>query len=131
MSENTEKNVARQESQVRRLRPASDIVEREDGFHIFMDMPGVEKEDLVIDLNKNEVTVSAPVRYAEAPGQEKGGRKYTHVEFGSGLYSRNFTLADSVDRDKITASLHNGVLDLYLPKSEQARPRRIEITTGQ
>lgn len=126
----SEKDIARQESQIRRVRPASDIVEREDGFHIFMDMPGVEKGDLAIDLNKNEVTVSAPVRYDEAPGQEKGGRRYTHVEFGSGLYTRSFTLADSVDREKITASLNNGVLDLYLPKSEQSKPRRIEISAG-
>lgn len=130
---NTEKDVARrnvENTEVRRMRPAADIVEHEDGFHIYMDMPGVKKEDLAIDLNKNEVTVTAPVRYDEAPGQEKGGRRYTHVEFGSGLYSRTFTLADSVDREKITAGLTNGVLNLHLPKSEQAKPRRIEINAG-
>lgn len=130
MSEETRKELEREETQVRRLRPASDIVEREDGFHIFMDMPGVRKEDLVIDLNKNEVAVSAPVRHDEALGQEKGGRRYSHAEFGSGLYSRSFTLADSVDRGKISASLKDGVLDLYLPKSEAAKPRRIEIVSA-
>ncbi len=117
----------KEEQALPRVRPASDIVEREDGFHISMDMPGVRKEDLVIDLNKNEVTVSAPVRH-DTTGS--GGRRYTHVEFGSGLYVRNFTLADTVDRERIKATLQNGVLDLFLPKSEAAKPRRIEISVG-
>lgn len=115
------------------MRPASDIVEREDGFHIFMDMPGVRSEDLSIDLNKNEVSVSAPVNTPVEigdSGPSADGRRYMHVEFGSGIYSRTFTLADTVDRERITASLVDGVLDLYLPKSEQAKPRRIDIQGG-
>ncbi len=126
-------DVSRTEEQhVPRFRPASDIVEREDGFHIIMDMPGVQKEALFVDVNKNEVTVSARTSYpAEPPKPEKAGdRSYTHVEFGGGEYRRTFTLSDSVDREKITAILKNGVLDLYLPKSEAAKPRRIEISAG-
>ena len=130
MSNETERTEARR---IPRVRPASDIVEREDGFHIFMDMPGVHKEDLSIDLNKNEISVSAPVKNPMEVGDSgpsADGRRYMHVEFGSGIYSRTFTLADTVDRERITASLVNGVLDLYLPKSEQAKPKRIEIQGG-
>ena len=118
--------IERNEEQLRRVRPASDIVELEDGFHIYMDMPGVGKEDLVIDLAKNEVSVSAAVH--EQYAKEARERSVTHAEFGPGRYVRSFTLADTVDRARIKASVHNGVLDLHLPKSEKAVPKRIEIT---
>ncbi|NCC58164.1 MAG: Hsp20 family protein, partial [Synergistales bacterium] len=48
-------------------------------------------------------------------------------EFGSGEYVRKFTLSDSVDRERIKASMKNGVLELFLPKAEKAKPRKIEI----
>jgi HSP20 family molecular chaperone IbpA len=104
--------------------PASDIVEMEDGFHILLDMPGVDRGDLIIDLKENEVTISG--RSAYAPPE---GAKLLHQEFGAGDYSRTFTLSDAVDRDKIKAVLNNGVLNLYLPKAEELKPRRIEIAS--
>lgn len=118
-----------------KYRPGSDIVEMADGFHIFMDMPGVKKDDLLIDLNEKEVTVSAmgcypPDPAAESSDPEKGGRRYTHVEFGGGCFERTFTISDVVDREKITAKLEHGVLNLYLPKSEESKPKRISINVG-
>ncbi|MDK2956491.1 MAG: hypothetical protein PWQ57_1987 [Desulfovibrionales bacterium] len=104
--------------------PASDIVEMEDGFHILLDMPGVGREDLVIDLKENEVTISGRSAYA-APE----GAKLLHQEFAAGDYSRTFALSDAVDREKIKAVLKNGVLNLYLPKAEELKPRRIEIVS--
>jgi HSP20 family molecular chaperone IbpA len=112
-----------------RYRPATDIIEREDGFHILMDLPGVKREDLVIDLNDKEVVITAPTDYPADPGAD-GGERYAHVEFGGGEYRRAFTLSDNVDREKIEAKLVNGVLNLHLPKSERALPKRIEINAG-
>ncbi len=103
--------------------PASDIVEMEDGFHILLDMPGVAREDLVIDLKENEVTISGKSGYALP---ESG--KLLHQEFAAGAYTRTFALSDTVDREKIKAVLNNGVLNLFLPKAEETKPRRIEIT---
>ena len=103
-------------------RPSTDIIERTDGFHIFMDLPGVTKDELVIDLKDNELEIRGVVRYS---GRE--GAKDVHFEFGSGEYVRKFTLSDSVDRERIKASLKNGVLELCLPKAEKAKPRKIEI----
>ncbi|MCK9239612.1 Hsp20/alpha crystallin family protein [Desulfocurvus sp.] len=108
-----------------RFRQPSDIIEREDGFHIFMDMPGVAKGDLVIDLEDSELVVSGRA-CAELPE----GEKYLEVEFGSCEYRRAFKLSDTVDRERIRASLSNGVLELFLPKAEAAQPRRIEIKAG-
>ena len=110
------------EKDVPRYTPATDILEKEDGYHIFMDMPGVKKEDLAIDLNDNEITISGASDYEL---QESGKR--LHSEFDKAEYSRTFTLSDVVDRNRIKAVLRNGVLDLHLPKAEQAKPRKIEI----
>ncbi|EPR41246.1 heat shock protein Hsp20 [Desulfovibrio sp. X2] len=107
------------------VRPATDILEKEDGFHIFMDLPGVSKEALVLDLRENELVVSGSVDY---PPDEK--KKHLAVEFGGGEYSRTFTLADIVDRERITANLVNGVLEIFMPKREKEKPKRIEIVGG-
>lgn len=108
-----------------RYRQPSDILEREDGFHILMDMPGVHKDDLVIDLNENELVVSGV-----AHNVPRENEKFLEVEFGGCEYRRAFKLSDTVDRDKIKANLKDGVLELFLPKAEAARPKRIEILPG-
>lgn len=101
--------------------PPTDILEREDGFHIFMDLPGVAAEDLVIDLEQNELTVRAVSKY------EVGDTHTMRNEFGPLSYKRVFTLSDMVDRENIKAAIKDGVLDLFLPKAESTKPRRIEI----
>ncbi len=106
-----------------RFNPDSDILEREDGFHIFMDLPGVTKESLVIDLKENELEISGK---AETVKQED--TKDIHLEFGNGTYVRRFTISDAVDAEKIKATLNNGVLELSLPKAEKAQPKKIQIT---
>lgn len=107
------------------VRPATDIIEREDGFHIFMDLPGVRREDLVIDLHDNELKVSGK---AVHPTQAKG--ETLAMEFTSGEYTRTFTLSDAVNRENIKANMKNGVLELHLPKAEKLQPKRIEIQAG-
>lgn len=108
-----------------RFRPPADVVEREDGFHVYMDLPGVKKQDLVIDLQEGELTVSGVTRY-EASETEN----YTEMQFGNGEYRRTLSVSDMVDRGGIKASLKSGVLELFLPKVEEVRPRRIEIQSS-
>jgi HSP20 family molecular chaperone IbpA len=107
-----------------RFRPAADIIEREDGFHVFLDMPGVRKEDLTIDLDENRLAITGPTQPVSA------GEKIHEAEFVQGEYHRSFTLSDTVDRGRIKASLENGVLELFLPKVEEVKPKRIEIQAG-
>lgn len=102
--------------------PATDIVEQEDGFHIFLDMPGVPKENLSIDLKEGEVVIEGLSNYAPPAGTSAH-----HAEFGAGRYARTFALSDAVDRNKIKAVLKDGVLNLFLPKAEAVKPRRISI----
>lgn len=117
--------IAKNESRLPRYRQPSDIIEREDGFHIYMDMPGVHKEDLSIDLEESELVVTGSTRHDLPEGE-----KYLEVEFGSCEYRRAFKLSDAVDREKIKANMNDGVLELFLPKAEAAQPRRIEIQAG-
>lgn len=123
-SKDVEKNshLTKHEKDVPRFTPATDILEKEDGFHIYMDMPGVKKEDLAIDLQDNEVTVHGKSAY-----QPQDSGKRLHSEFDNAEYTRTFTLSDVVDRGKIKAVLRNGVLDLHLPKAEETKPKKIEI----
>ena len=118
-------NVKTEERSVPRVKPATDIVETEDGFFIYMDMPGVSKENLVIDLNEDEIRVTGR---SVSPAAE--GEKLVHVEFGNGEYQRSFTVSHIVDKARIKAAMKNGVLELHLPKAEKAVPRKIEIQMG-
>lgn len=106
--------------------PWTDMVEREDGMHIYLDMPGVNKESLVVDVDKDQLHISGATSYPADPFAASSERA-SHVEFGGGRYSRSFTLADEVDREAISATLRNGVLDVHLPKSKASQPRRIQV----
>lgn len=106
------------------FRPATDIMEQEDGFYIYMDLPGVPKENLVIDLEENELTVTAKTAI---PGE---GESYGEMQFGNGEYHQTVSLSDIVDRERIAAKLQDGVLRIHLPRVVSQQPRKIEITQG-
>jgi len=110
---------------VRRVAPAVDIFEREDGLVLLADLPGAKEGDVKIDVDKDVLTISA--RFGEggfAPG----------VEFYSELwpreYYRAFQLGELLDSAHITAKMRNGVLELVLPKAERAKTRKIEVKAG-
>lgn len=121
----TDSEIRTEDRRLPRVKPATDIIEKEDGFYIFIDMPGVAKDNLVIDLNEDELKVSGKVEYVLPEGQKLG-----HVEFGGGEYFRSFTVSHIVDKERIRAGLKDGVLELYLPRQEKAHPRKIEIQAG-
>lgn len=108
-----------------RVSPATDILEREDGFYIFMDIPGVRREDLKIDINENELLVTG--RALQGASEKE---TFLEVQFGPGEYVRAVSLSDRVDRENISANLKDGVLTIRLPRLEKAAPRRIPIQTA-
>ncbi len=121
MSVNTEKNDVRS---LLKVAPYTDIIEMQDGFHIMVELPGVSQDGLSIDLEENEVTISGSSIYTYREGRR------LHSEFVPCEFSRTFTISDIVDKERIAATIKNGLLDLYLPKAEAAKPRRIEIRAG-
>jgi len=102
------------------LVPAVDIFESIECLTLTADMPGVAKSGLEIDLEKGVLTINGIVESVER------GRPILR-EFTSANYYRQFKLPDLLDGDKSFAELRNGVLTLTIPKSEVAKPKRIEI----
>lgn len=95
------------------LKPAFDVTENDDHFMVAVDMPGVKKEDLKIEVQKNQLLV-------------QGERQRDKVKF-----EKTFLLSETIDLQKIEAQYADGVLNIALPKVELAKPRSIEIKTGQ
>lgn len=118
-------SVKSEERNVARFRPATDILEREDGFYVLMDLPGVKREDMVIDLREEDLTVTGKTSLAEGENEH-----FTSAQFGECEYVRSIALTDIVDRENIKANLDGGVLELHLPKVAKIQPKRIEIVQG-
>lgn len=103
--------------------PRADIIEGEKEFQIAMDLPGVQPDNLEIDLENQTLTVKA-ARSGDLP---EGFQTRRRERPNSGRFERSFTLGTSVDADKIGARLENGVLMISLPKNDKSLPRRIEV----
>jgi HSP20 family molecular chaperone IbpA len=103
--------------------PRVDIYEQDDTTVLVADMPGVDENSIDITLEKNVLTIRG---FVEEPLQGYG---LAYGEYGVGDYERTFALSDEVDRNKIEASMKDGVLRLTLPKAEEARSRKISVRT--
>jgi HSP20 family molecular chaperone IbpA len=105
--------------------PDVDIFENERQITLLADMPGVAADDIRIDLNDNQLSISGEVRPFEG-----GNESDVLVEFEIGRYARQFTLSEVIDQSRIEARHEDGVLRLILPKAEKAIPRQIAVTAG-
>ena len=103
--------------------PDVDILERKDEIVVTADLPGVDEKTLDITLEKNVLTIYGRVE-PDIPGKQR----LAYSEYSIGDYQRAFTLSDEVDKEKIQATVKNGVLRLVLPKSESARTRKIMVS---
>ena len=101
--------------------PRIDILETADGLVLYADLPGVTPEDLDIRFENHELTIHGKV----SPRHEN--IQFLYGEYGIGDFYRTFTIGETVDSQRISAELHNGVLTLHLPKTEAVKPRRIEV----
>ncbi|MDO6429490.1 Hsp20/alpha crystallin family protein [Flavitalea sp. BT771] len=97
--------------------PAANIVENKDHYEVSLAAPGMKKDDFNIDVEGNMLTISAE---KEEKKEEKDER-YSRQEFNYTSFSRSFTLPDWVNKEKIDASYENGLLKVYLPKTEEAK----------
>jgi len=99
--------------------PAVNIMETEDSFNVEVAAPGKAKEDFNIELDNDVLTISAEEK-KEMDSTDKNGR-FTRKEFSYSNFKRAFSLPDSVDNTKISAAYKNGVLEIALPKKEEAK----------
>jgi HSP20 family protein len=108
--------------------PAVNVIENSDHFEIEVAAPGLEKKDFHIDLENNLLTISSEKEFKNEENKE--GR-FMRKEFGYSAFKRSFTLPDSVDAEKISARYYEGILQIHIPKREEAKqkpPRQIKIS---
>ncbi len=111
------------ENKQKYISPLTDVIENDDEFVMYMETPGVEKNDVRIDVEDDTLTVFTTKEFSE-----DGDFKPLSQEYEVANYKRVFNLNNSVDVDKINATMENGVLRLNLAKSEKLKPRKIEIS---
>ncbi len=102
--------------------PSTDIYETDEALHVVMEVPGVDRKNVDVKLENNELRVEARIDFANYDGMEP-----LYTEYNVGHFARTFSLPQVIDQNDIAASLSDGVLTLTLKKVQKARPRRIEI----
>jgi HSP20 family protein len=111
----------------RRWTPAMDLLETEDEFVLRADLPGLSESDVNIELEDNVLTLSGE-RKTEHEEKREG---FYRMERAYGGFSRSLTLPKGIDPEAVTAAFDRGVLEVRVPKPEQRKPRRINITAGE
>jgi HSP20 family protein len=99
--------------------PKVNIKETDEGFEVEMAVPGFKKDNFNISVENEELLISAEV---EENNEEKN-EQFTRREFGYASFQRTFVLPESVDGEKIKASYEDGILNVMLPKKEEAKPK--------
>ncbi|HPE61782.1 MAG TPA: Hsp20/alpha crystallin family protein [Thiolinea sp.] len=107
------------------LRPLVSIVEQDTGFTLTAEMPGVPKDKVSVQVERDTLTLEG-----EMVLQLPEGMEANYAEVQSAHYKRAFTLSRELDTGRIEASQDNGVLTVRIPKAEHAQPRRIQVQVG-
>ncbi|HOJ34637.1 MAG TPA: Hsp20/alpha crystallin family protein [Candidatus Hydrogenedentes bacterium] len=115
-----EKQVPETREETRTLTPPVDIFEIDDGLAVVVDLPGVDKSGVDIRVENNILTIKGTVDHKTA-----GDPVYKEFELLN--YYRQFQLGEKVDQNKIHAEMKGGVLTIYLPKVEEAKPKKISV----
>jgi HSP20 family protein len=108
--------------------PATDVVENEREIRVITELPGMNADDLDIDLENNVLTIRGEKQEERTEEGEEGTYHLSERRYGQ--FSRSFILPRDVDSDQIEASFENGVLTVRIPKSEKTRRRRIQVGGG-
>ncbi|HUI11568.1 MAG TPA: Hsp20/alpha crystallin family protein [Bacteroidota bacterium] len=103
--------------------PAVDIAEHEGEFVVRMELPGVKKDDVKITMQEGVLSVKGEKKQEK----EAKGLDYHRVERSYGSFQRSFTLPTAVKAENIDASYRDGVLEITLPKAEEAKPKQIDV----
>jgi HSP20 family protein len=104
------------------LIPPADVYQDGEGITVHLDMPGVSKDRLNIQADKNTLVIEGDVQIAMPAGMEA-----LYAEIQTTRYRRSFTLSGELDADKAAANLSNGVLSVSIPLRAELKPRKIEV----
>ncbi len=108
----------------RRVSPPIDVIEETDDFIIVSDLPGVNSKDIDISISNNVLTIKGEKKL----GDDKEKTKVYRRECWSGTFQRTLSLPETVDSNKVDATLKNGVLIIKVGKREEVKPRKISVS---
>jgi len=103
--------------------PACDIFETDKEIVVKAEIPGLKKEDVSVSIDNNVLTIRGERKFADEVKREN----YHRVERSYGEFLRSFTLPAFIDANKILAEFKDGLLWVFLPKLEEAKPKQIEV----
>ena len=104
--------------------PAVDVLESKDSYLVRAELPGMKKEDIKVEVKDGTLTISGESK-SEKPAE---GIEYRHVERVAAKFWRSFSLPEIAKQDGIEAAYKDGILEVRVPKAEEAKPRQIEIS---
>lgn len=114
-------------SAARRWAPPMDLIEQDDNYLLRADLPGLKQEDIAIEFDGDLLSISG--ERSEKHERKDGG--FIRLERAAGAFRRTLTLPEGVDPDAVRASYADGVLEVLIPKPEQKKPRRVQVTVGE
>ncbi len=103
--------------------PLTDVVEDHEKYSLHLDLPGVKKDDVKITYKNGQLAISGERKYEKM----KKDANYSHIERAFGKYYRSFNLPEKIVEDKINAEFKDGMLNITIPKAEEAKPKQIEV----
>ena len=106
--------------------PALDIAEGKDAYLVTVELPGVKLDELEITMEDDLLTIQGERQFTSESSEEQ----FHRVERSSGAFRRSITLPAHVMADEVEASMEDGVLCILVPKAEEAKPKRIQVTPG-
>ncbi len=115
----------KQESTIpaRQFMPVTDIFETDQALTLVIEMPGVKKENVDVQVEDDILTIQGSIDFTNYEGLHP-----LYTEYNVGDYARSFQLSSKIDQSKINAQLRDGVMTLVLPKAEKAKPRKISVS---
>jgi len=103
--------------------PTTDIFETDKALTVILEMPGVDKEKVDVNVENDILTIEGRIDYSKYEGLQP-----VYTEYNVGHYVRSFQISSKLEQDKISAELKDGVMTLVLPKAEKAKPRKIKVS---
>lgn len=103
--------------------PSVDVAENEQEIVVHAELPGMKQEDIDIELSGDTLTLRGERKFEN----EERRDNFVRVERSYGRFQRSFTIAAAIQHDKVSATYRDGVLEIHLPKSEEQRPRKVQV----
>ncbi|BDI33247.1 molecular chaperone [Capsulimonas corticalis] len=106
--------------------PSVDILEDGNEIVVIADLPGLRQEDIDIELTGETLTIKGERKFEDTQRKDR----YVRVERSYGTFQRSFTIVAPVQHDGVKASYKDGILEVHLPKSEETKPKKVQVSAG-